>query len=948
MKSFASIRSLIFASIAAASVAPLHAQFDPNNPIPAVIPHGPVRVDLHTAASDLIAPNFLVSAPDGSKRLFIIDQPGQIWIVKNGTRLATPFLDVSARMVTLSPAYDERGLLGFAFDPQFTNEESPGFRRVFTYSSEPVSGTADLTDPYATSLNHHGVIASWKVSEANPDVVDPETRVEILRVDEPQSNHNGGTIAFGPDGFLYIGLGDGGGANDNNPNGHNPTIGNGQDPTIALGKMLRIDVNGTNSSNGKYGIPVDNPFATSGGVREIFALGFRNPFRFGFDGTDLLVADVGQNKIEELDRVEIGKNYGWRYKEGTFKFNTDGSVSDDLTGLPAGLTDPIFQYDHDEGISIIGGYVYRGNAIPALRGKYIFGDFSKSFLSPTGRLFYADLTTGEIRELILGNSDVSLGLFIKGMGVDADGEIYVLASVTLGPSKDVTNKATGVAIKLVPPAVFSTGAPVPFAGVLNSGVPADAVFKDFGAPSINDSSEIAFAALFTSQEGNRSVIVGPKPDDRSTSAVIAAQGSPATDETGTALPGGEIFASFGDPVLNSEGHVAFVAKLTADPQVPGSRDTGLWSDAGDILHLVAREGSEAPGATGATFKKFTSIALGSSSGGESLLAFVASLAKAGPGTDVGLWFAQRTASPELIIREGQSVSFGGSDHKLQSLQALAILKGAPGQGNGVADSSVLALAKFKDGAQAILRAAGAAGVTVVAATGDAQLDATLKAFSSTTQSTSAKAAFIASLQGASKPTNAAAFIENDDATQTAIAREGDAAPGTDGVFSAIGTIVRRSDGDALVQATIKGGTTIGSTNTGLWWRKGGVLTLLAREGFAAPVDGGLWQSFQSIALPDGAVSAPIFTGTLRPKETIDPRNNLGLWAANLAGELQLVLRTGDTFQIDAQTKTLRSFTVLSIVPGSPAQTRSFNSNRELIYRALFTDGSKAILTKDLP
>jgi glucose/arabinose dehydrogenase len=419
--------------------------FVETNPIPALIPHGPQRIELELVASGLVSPNYLISAPDGTDRQFILDQVGQIRIIENGTLLATPFLDVASIMVTPNAGFDERGLLGLAFDPGFADPASPGHRRIFTYTSQPVSGTADLTDQYAATINHHAVISSWRVDASNPNVVDPASRIDILRIDEPQANHNGGTIAFGPDGFLYISLGDGGGANDNNPNGHNPLIGNGQDPNIALGKILRIDVNGTNAANGKYGIPATNPFAVSGGVKEIFALGFRNPYRFSFNGAELLVGDVGQNRVEELNRVEVGKNYGWREKEGTFKFNpASGTISDDLSGVPAGLTDPIAQYDRDEGISIIGGFVYDGSMLPALDGKYIFGDFSRPG-STTGRLFYYDFAAAEIREFIIGRDDRALGIFVKGMGQDQNGEVYVLGSTTVGPTG-----TTGVVYKLVP------------------------------------------------------------------------------------------------------------------------------------------------------------------------------------------------------------------------------------------------------------------------------------------------------------------------------------------------------------------------------------------------------------------------------------------------------------------------------------------------------------------
>ena len=420
--------------------------FNSNDPIPADIQQSGLRVELEEVATGLVAPNLLISANDGTNRQFVVDQPGQIWVIENGTRLATPFLDVSARLVALDEGYDERGLLGLAFDPEFQSSQSPGYRRIFTYTSEPVSGTADLTDPYATAINHHSVVASWRVDANDPNRVDPASREEILRIEQPQGNHNGGMIAFGPGGLLYIALGDGGGSNDNNVNGHNPTIGNGQDRNIALGKILRINVNGTNSGNGKYGIPPKNPFASGGGVPEIFALGFRNPYRFSFNGAELLVADVGQNNIEEIDRVELGKNYGWRYKEGSFKFDpSDGSISQNDNGLPKNLVDPIAEYDHTEGRTIIGGFVYTGNEMPVFKGKYIFADFSRGFDNPAGRLFYLDFGDRVIRELIIGRKSRELGLFVKGMGQDQSGEVYVLGSTTLGPSGD-----TGVVYKVVP------------------------------------------------------------------------------------------------------------------------------------------------------------------------------------------------------------------------------------------------------------------------------------------------------------------------------------------------------------------------------------------------------------------------------------------------------------------------------------------------------------------
>ncbi len=418
------------------------------NPIEEKIQKGEIRVALEPVAKNLVAPNLLIPAPGDDKRLFIVDQAGTISILQDGKLLEEPFLDVKRQMVKLNRNYDERGLLGLAFDPGFADPKSPGYRRIFTYTSEPVSGEGTFTVPFAQSLDHQSVVASWKVDENNPNKVDPNSRVELMRIDQPQMNHNGGMIQFGPDGYLYIGLGDGGGANDSNPNGHNPKIGNSQDMSLVLGKILRIDVNGKNAKNGRYGIPSDNPFVSGDGLDEIYATGFRNPWRFSFDDKQLIVADVGQNKVEEIDIVEKGKNYGWRYKEGTFNFNpADGSISTDMTGVPEGLVDPVAQYDHDEGISVTGGFVYRGKAIPELAGKYVFADYSKSFGQPQGRLFYTDLSKGEIKEFVLAPEDKPLGLFVKGFGVDKEGEIYALVSKSPG-----LIGTSGEALKLVPPA----------------------------------------------------------------------------------------------------------------------------------------------------------------------------------------------------------------------------------------------------------------------------------------------------------------------------------------------------------------------------------------------------------------------------------------------------------------------------------------------------------------
>jgi glucose/arabinose dehydrogenase len=335
--------------------------------------------------------------------------------------------------------------------------QSPGYQKIYTYSSELNELPSDFTTeplPAGVDFDHQSVIAEWTVDLDNPNIIDISTRREIIRIDEPQFNHNSGMLAFGPDGYLYIGVGDGGASNDN-ADGHGST-GNGQNKNTVHGSILRIDpldpLTTTSadpiSVSGKYRVPADNPFVAFDGLDEIYAYGFRNPWRFSFDTLtgDLVAADVGQGQIEEIDIVHAGGNYGWNLKEGTFRFDPEtGTVNSGTNGLPEDLIDPVAQYDHDEGISITGGFVYRGLAIPELSGKYVFGDFASSFFESNGRLLYADLDTGLIQELIIGIDDSVLGLYVKAFGQDADGELYLLAGSNLGPFGD-----SGVIFKIVP------------------------------------------------------------------------------------------------------------------------------------------------------------------------------------------------------------------------------------------------------------------------------------------------------------------------------------------------------------------------------------------------------------------------------------------------------------------------------------------------------------------
>ena len=250
---------------------------------PTPIQQGTIELGVKAVASGLTAPVQLSGAADGSGRLFIVQQTGQIVILSSGAVLPIPFLDVSSRLVPIMPDYDERGLLGLAFHPDFNTPSTPGFHKVYTYTSEPVSGRADFTVPNPSAFDHQAVIAEWKVSDADPNVIDPATRREVMRIDGPEFNHDGGHVEFrATDRYLYISLGDGGNANDVG-DGHNRNHGNGQDKRTVLGKLLRIDpldpalTTGSNdpiSANGKYRVPRTNPFAgKSSAVDEIYVWG---------------------------------------------------------------------------------------------------------------------------------------------------------------------------------------------------------------------------------------------------------------------------------------------------------------------------------------------------------------------------------------------------------------------------------------------------------------------------------------------------------------------------------------------------------------------------------------------------------------------------------------------------------------------------------------------------
>lgn len=443
--------ALLCIAVCYAAAPAAHAQL-----LPGAIQPGTVQIALKPVASGLTAPVMATPLPGSSADLLVVDQAGKIIDLHNGVAQATPFLNLSAleAAVPLSASYDERGLLSVAFDPNFLNATTSGYHMLYTYQSE-AAGTAPADfGPAAGTLtgliNHQNVLSSWKVSAANPLVVDTSTRVDLLREDHPALNHNGGTIAFGPDGDLYLAIGDGGSANDTG-NGHIVSTGNAQALSVIMGKMIRIDPHGSNSANGKYGIPAGNPFiSTPSALPEIYAYGLRNPYKFSFDPAtgQLIEADVGQNNVEEVNRITAGGNYGWGVKEGTFLFNRTGvdagTVGANSSGLPAGMIDPLLEYDHTAGTAVVGGFVYHGSLFPQLDGKYVFGDFSNgAFVAPgNGRLFYADLNSGAINEFSMS---APLGLWLKGFGQDASGEMYVMASTNLGPAG-----TTGVVLEIAP------------------------------------------------------------------------------------------------------------------------------------------------------------------------------------------------------------------------------------------------------------------------------------------------------------------------------------------------------------------------------------------------------------------------------------------------------------------------------------------------------------------
>jgi len=431
---------------------------------------GGLALDLELVADGFVSPVVLTSPPDPTGRRFIVDQVGVIYILTpDGTLLDEPFLDLRPRFFPLGletdwlqwrDVFDERGLLGLAFHPNFHENG-----RFYVYYSTP------LREGAPRDWDHTARISEFKVSIDDPNVADLDTERIILEIDEPQFNHNAGDLAFGPDGYLYIPLGDGGAAGDYEI-GH-VAMGNAQDTTSLLGSILRIDVD---RGWPGYAIPPDNPFVNGPGRPEVWAWGFRNPFRISFDTVPphhLFVADAGQDRWEEVSLVSRPGNYGWPIKEGTHWFDPlDVSWTSERGPVFGGdgqpLIDPVVEYpnvaDHFPGVAeggvgtvIVGAQMYRGRAIPELYGKLVVADWSRSWARPAGVLLVAHPRPGWSerwrQEGIVGEwggpwayeEVMELDDFILSLGRDADGELYVLTKTEMGPRGE-----TGKVYKIVP------------------------------------------------------------------------------------------------------------------------------------------------------------------------------------------------------------------------------------------------------------------------------------------------------------------------------------------------------------------------------------------------------------------------------------------------------------------------------------------------------------------
>jgi len=355
-----------------------------------------ISVGVQIVASNIQAPTAIVFPDNGEA--WITEQSGKIRVVQQGKLLEEPLIDLKDKLVKLNNGYEEHGLLGIALHPAFKTN-----KKVYLYYSVPS----------VQKSNHTGVLAEYKLAEGGSKIDRASERI-ILTIEEPDGNHNGGCLQFGPDGHLYVSFGDGGGQGD-----EHGKIGNGQDMNTWHGKILRIDIN----TDSGYKVPKDNPFVGKTEVKpEIWAYGFRNPWRFSFDKASgqLFAGDVGQSAWEEVDIVKKGGNYGWRLMEGTHCYHPDKGC--EIKEMIA----PIAEYHHSEGVSVTGGYVYNGSKNPQIKGKYIFADW-------TGKGYYLQQAGSKWTRGKLSFTHIADNAKITAFGEDPSGELYVLTNTDTGP-----------------------------------------------------------------------------------------------------------------------------------------------------------------------------------------------------------------------------------------------------------------------------------------------------------------------------------------------------------------------------------------------------------------------------------------------------------------------------------------------------------------------------------
>jgi len=404
---------------------------------------GGSAIGLKLMVEGIGAPITLVPIPDGSGRLLVAEQSGIIHLLdRDGKKSEQPFLDLRPRMVAINKGMEERGLLGLALHPQFKSN-----RKFYVVYSAPLRTNAP------PKWDHAERLSECKTIDANFSTANPESERILLEIDQPDWNHNSGRLAFGPDAFLYMSVGDGGAHNDVGDvargRGH-PPEGNGQKLDTLLGKVLRVDVD----RGAPYGIPRDNPFADGKkGLPEIFAYGLRNPWGMSFDRggkQDLILADVGQDRWEEINVIVNGGNYGWRLREGFDGFDPKNPRSAPTNAVSVGadgkpFVDPVLTYktlrgrgteSNAYGVTVTGGYVYRGKALPSLVGKYVFADWSRSMAIPDGTLLVATIppqgsgtAPWTVEPLALKEyPNGRIKSFIWALGEDSEGELYVLAN----------------------------------------------------------------------------------------------------------------------------------------------------------------------------------------------------------------------------------------------------------------------------------------------------------------------------------------------------------------------------------------------------------------------------------------------------------------------------------------------------------------------------------------